>query len=112
MADTTLHDDELWAEFHRVVNMSSRELADWLRTCSASPQTERLPDHAGTPTGQQVLHILGKRRTDLNAQDVQVMRRVIRCVHTERRGDRDAIAGNFGWRHRLMSLGHDPLKPA
>jgi Protein of unknown function (DUF3140) len=58
------------AEFHRMVNMSSRELADWLRTCSASPQTERLPDRAGTPTGQQVLHILGKRRTDLNAQDV------------------------------------------
>jgi hypothetical protein len=25
-----------------------------------------------------VLHILGKRRTDINAQDVEVMRRVIR----------------------------------
>jgi hypothetical protein len=59
-----------------------RELADWLRTCSASSQAERLPDRAGTPTGQQVLHILGKRWTDLNAH-VQVMRRVIRCVHAE-----------------------------
>jgi len=112
MADTALHDDELWAEFHRVVNMSSRELADWLRTRSAGPQTEPLPDRAGTPTGQQVLHILGKRRTDLNADDLQVMRRVVRRVHAERRDDQEAKAGSAGWRHRLMSLGHDPLKPA
>lgn len=26
MAKTALNDDELWDEFHRVVNMSSREL--------------------------------------------------------------------------------------
>lgn len=96
MADTALHDLELWEEFHRVVNMSSRELADWLRTCSASPDVESLPDQAGTPTGQQVLHILGKRRTDLTADDLQVMRRVIRRVHAERRGDRESIAGAPG----------------
>lgn len=65
MAETALHDDELWAEFHRVVNMSSRELADWLRTRSASSAAESLPDPAGPPTGQQVLRILSKRRTDL-----------------------------------------------
>lgn len=28
MADTALDDTELWDEFHRVVNMSSRELAE------------------------------------------------------------------------------------
>lgn len=109
MANTALHDAELWEEFHRVVNMSSRELADWLRTCSASPDVEKLPDQAGTPYGQQVLH---KRRTDLTADDLQVMRTVVRRVHAERRGDRESDAGQPGWRHRLMSLGHDPLKPA
>jgi hypothetical protein len=112
MADTALHDAELWEEFHQVVNMSSRELADWLRTCSASADVESLPDQAGTPTGQQVLHILSKRRTDLTADDLQVMRRVVRRVHAARRGDREPDAGQTGWRHRLMSLGHDPLKPA
>ena len=25
-------DDDLWQEFHTVVNMTSRELEDWLRT--------------------------------------------------------------------------------
>jgi hypothetical protein len=107
-----LHESELWHEFHRVVNMSSRELADWLRTRSASPDAESLPEQAGTPTGQQVLHILGKRRTDLTDDDLQVMRRVVRRVHAERQGVRESFAGRTGWRHRLMSLGHDPLKPA
>jgi hypothetical protein len=113
MAKTALRDGELWDEFHRVVNMSSRELADWLRTRSASPDAESYPDQAGTPTGQQVLHILSKRRTDLTSEDLQTMRTVVNRVHAARRwGDREAVAGRTGWRHRLMSLGHDPLKPA
>jgi len=113
MAKTALRDDELWNEFHRVVNMSSRELSDWLRTCSASPDAESYPDQAGTPTGQQVLHILSKRRTDLTSEDLQVMRKVVKQVYSRRqRGNQEAVAGRTGWRHRLMSLGHDPLKPA
>jgi len=52
-------EDELWDEFHRVVNMTSRELADWLRT----------------------------------------------------RDELEPVAGQAHWRHKLMSLGHDPLKP-
>lgn len=113
MAETALRDNQLWEEFHRVVNMSSRELDDWLRTRSAFPGTKDLPNKAGTPTGQQVLHILRKRRTDLTPEDLRVMRKVVNRVHAGRqRGDREAVAGRTGWRHRLMSLGHDPLKPA
>jgi hypothetical protein len=63
MVDTALHEGELWLEFHRVVNMSSEELASWLRAHSVSSNAENIP-------------------------------------------------GRAGWRHRLMSLGHDPLKPA
>lgn len=111
MAETTLADQELWDEFHRVVNMSSRELAEWLRTRSASPDSESVPDQAGTPTGQEVLHVLRKRRTDLTSEDLRVMRKVITRVHAERRDDLEPAAGQASWRHRLMSLGHDPLKP-
>jgi hypothetical protein len=109
MADV---DDELWDEFHRVVNMTSRELSEWLRTRDAGEDGEELPDQAGTPTGKQVLAILGKRRQDLTPHDTDVMRRVVDRVHTQRRDDLEPTAGQAGWRHRLMSLGHDPLKPA
>jgi hypothetical protein len=109
MADV---DDELWDEFHRVVNMTSRELSEWLRTRDAGEEGEELPDQAGTPTGQQVLAILGKRRQDLTPHDTDVMRRVVDRVHAQRRDDLEPTAGQSGWRRRLMSLGHDPLKPA
>ena len=90
MADV---DDELWDEFHRVVNMTSRELGDWLRTRDAGEDTEELPDQAGTPTGQEVLGILGKRRVDLTAEDEHVMRRVVERVHAQRRDDLEPTAG-------------------
>lgn len=104
-------EDELWEEFHRVVNMTSRELADWLRTRSADDEQEALPDQAGTPTGRHVLSILGKRRTDLTPDDERVMRSVVRRVEAERRDDLEPVAGEAHWRHKLMSVGHDPLKP-
>jgi hypothetical protein len=103
-------DEELWDEFHRVVNMSSRELREWLRVRSAAPDSEELPDHAGTETGQHVLAILGKRRTDLNADDERVMRNVVERIHSERRDDLEPTPGQANWRHRLMTMGHDPLK--
>ncbi len=90
--------------------MSSRELSDWLRTRSADPEVEALPDQAGTPTGQRVLAILGKRRTDLDDNDIGVMRSVVDRVLAERRDDLEPTTGEAHWRHRLMSLGHDPLK--
>lgn len=104
--------DELWDEFHRVVNMTSRELRDWLAVRDAGEDTEALPDQAGTETGQRVLAILGKRRTDLTPDDVAVMEKVVRKVLDERRDDLEPTAGQAAWRHKLMTMGHDPLKPA
>jgi hypothetical protein len=105
-------DPGLWEEFHRVVNMTSRELADWLRTQSAAEDTETLPDQAGSQTGKHVLAILQKRKTDLTADDERVMRNVVDRIHAQRREDLEPTAGQDHWRHRLMTLGHDPLKAA
>jgi hypothetical protein len=110
MAETV--DDALWGDFHTVVNMTSRELSDWLRTRAAGAEAEELPDRSGTPTGQEVLAVLGKRRGDLTGTDARVMRRVVERVREQRRDDLEPVAGQSAWRHRLMTLGHDPLKPA
>ena len=103
--------DALWEDFHRTVNMTSQELAAWLRVRDAGEETEPLPDEAGTATGQHVLAILQKRRTDLTDDDVRVMYRVVDTV-----GDLVDVADepepeSTRRRHRLMTLGHDPLKP-
>lgn len=103
--------DALWNEFHAVVNMTSRELRDWLRTRSSGEDAEPLPDEAGSQTGQRVLEILSKRKQDLTDDDVRVMGRVIDAVRSERRDDLEPTGGQAAWRHRLMTMGHDPLKP-
>ncbi|EID55691.1 DUF3140 domain-containing protein [Saccharomonospora xinjiangensis] len=103
--------DRLWDEFHRVVNMTSRELSEWLRTTAATAKDEELPDHAGPELGRRVLEILGKRKTDLADDDLDVMRKVVDRVHGQRGDDLEPTAGETHWRHRLMSIGHDPLKP-
>ncbi|OBF95522.1 hypothetical protein A5790_07390 [Mycobacterium sp. 852002-51152_SCH6134967] len=104
-------DAALWDEFHRVVNMTSRELLDWLRTRSAAEDSEEMPDQAGTETGRAVLEILQKRSVDLTDEDERVMRKVVDRVHAERGVDLEPTAGQENWRHRLMTIGHDPLKP-
>jgi len=105
---------DLWDEFHRVVNMTSRELSEWLRVNAADDQTEELPDRAGPPTGRHVLEILRKRKVDLTDGDERVMREVVDRVYAERPDDLDPVVrrgqDQEDWRHRLMSIGHDPLK--
>jgi hypothetical protein len=103
--------DELWDEFHELVNMTSRELEDWLRTESAGDTTEALPDQAGPELGHHVVRILGKRRADLTDDDIAVMERVVRRIRRERGDEPEPTAGDTHWRHKLMSVGHDPLKP-
>jgi hypothetical protein len=109
--------DALWDEFHRVVNMTSQELAAWLRVSDAAEESEPLPEHAGSPTGQHVLAILQKRRTDLTEDDLDVMYKVVDTVTAETDPERtpkpesEPEAEETQRRHRLMTLGHDPLKP-
>lgn len=61
------------------MNMTARELADWLRTVAAS-QDAAAGDRPGPATGQQVLHVLSRRRTDVTPQDVEVMRGVHEAI--------------------------------
>ncbi|MCQ9181255.1 DUF3140 domain-containing protein [Streptomyces sp. IBSBF 2953] len=107
----TLELDALWEDFHRAVNMTSQELTAWLRVRDADENAEPLPEQAGSPTGQHVLAILQKRRTDLTDDDVQVMYRVVDTVAEEADAENEPEAEDTRRRHRLMTIGHDPLRP-
>ncbi|MFF3612100.1 DUF3140 domain-containing protein [Streptomyces sp. NPDC002580] len=109
--------DALWDEFHRVVNMTSQELAAWLRVGEAGEQSGPPPGAAGQPTGLHVLELLRKRRADLTDDDIRTMYEVVDIVSAEEDGENGdggpgAGTGDARLRHRLMTLGHDPLKPA
>ncbi len=100
----------LWEQFHATVNMTSVELRDWLLT-SASGEAAFTPDPDMDleELGRGVLHVLGKRRTDLTPADAEVMSRVVGLVG-EWLDRRPPEGDGSVWRHRLMSVGHDPLK--
>ncbi|MEU5043572.1 DUF3140 domain-containing protein [Streptomyces griseorubiginosus] len=102
--------EALWEDFHRAVNMTSQELAAWLRVSDADESAEPLPEHAGEPTGQHVLAILQKRRTDLTDEDIEVMYEVVDTVDAEADTENGPGAEDSPRRHRLMSVGHDPLR--
>jgi hypothetical protein len=114
--------DELWDRFHDVVNMNSRELRDWLGVEATGVGV--VPDGgsvAAAPPdvydddrelGQRVLAVLGKRRTDLTGDDVETIAQVvIRVERLRSQLPEEPAAGTTHRRHRLMTLGHDPLKP-
>lgn len=102
--------DELWDEFHRLVNMTSADLRDWLAVEHAGEQTDGFPDQAGDPVSRTVLEVLSKRRTDLTEDDAQTMQDVVDRIRAERGEEPEPTAGDDQWRRRLMALGHDPLK--
>ncbi|GGZ41180.1 DUF3140 domain-containing protein [Streptomyces poonensis] len=112
MADA--HDIEvLWNDFHRVVNMPSPELADWLRMHDAGENVEPLPDQAGGEIGRHVLAILQKRRRDLTDGDIEVMQHVVDEIlsQVDLENEPEPESGHDTLRrHHLMSLGHDPLR--
>jgi len=103
--------DELWDEFHTVVNMTSRELTDWMLTQESGETTAEFGTTPETEVAQQVVAILGKRRTDLTPDDIDTMEHVVEQVRTIRGDEPEPEAYDDDVRHLLMSFGHDPLKP-
>lgn len=102
-------EDDLWQRFHRAVNMSSRELVDWL---GQEPDLGPRPGPSRpSPLGQAVVGILGKRRTDLTDEDLAVMRKVIDVVDDETAGvSAEEVVADDRRRHRLLNVGHDALR--
>jgi hypothetical protein len=101
--------DALWQRFHTVVNMTSRELADWL---GVEPDLSPQPGQAGpSPLGLAVLDVLGKRRSDVTPRDLETMQKVLDVVEEERaQTSPKQLAEDERSRHRLMNVGHDPLR--
>lgn len=103
--------DELWERFHGVVNMTSRELVDWLGVQPdldgvVPPEEQRRP-----PLGVAVVRILAKRRVDLTDGDCDVMTKVIDVFEEETaEASREEQVSDERRRHRLMNVGHDPLR--
>ncbi|TMQ97826.1 DUF3140 domain-containing protein [Actinomadura soli] len=101
-----------WEDFHRLVNMTSDELRIWLMTDASGEEAfPPGPSPGVSELGARVVDVLRKRKVDLTEGDADVMRQVVDYVE-DRLDDRPPDAErDEEWRHALMTVGHDPLRP-
>jgi hypothetical protein len=108
-------DEDTRDEFGRSVNMTRKELGDWLETdeSKAAGQHDGGGESTGHESGRHIVAILEKRQGDLTEDDYAHMRKVNGYVkrHLAQRPDKpdDELAG-MTWTHSLKNWGHDPLK--
>ncbi len=109
MAEHDTVTEQTWQDFHAVVNMTGQELREWLLTdASGEDAFDNDPARPVSRTGEDIVNLLNKRRTDVTESDTELMREVTEFVRDQLADPRREDAQ---WRRRLMSVGHDPLKP-
>lgn len=101
-----------WEDFHRLVNMTSDELRIWLLT-DASGEDAFPPGPAPgvSELGARVVDVLRKRKVDLTDGDAEVMQEVVDFVEDRLENRPPDAERDDAWRHALMTVGHDPLRP-
>lgn len=101
-----------WEDFHRLVNMTSDELRIWLLTDASGEEAFPAgPSPGVSGLGARVVDVLRKRKVDLTEDDAEVMQEVVDFVEDRLDNRPPDAERDERWRHSLMSVGHDPLRP-
>ena len=105
-------DEQVVEEFGEAVNMSRKELEEWLETdeSKAVGQKDGRSESKGHESGRRIVRILEKDESDYTDDDIEHMRRVVSYVHRHRAQEPKGEVEDSNWRYSLMNWGHDPLK--
>ena len=109
------HDDDTTRrEFGEAVNMTPRELEEWLDTDesrSVGQKSGGSGESTGHESGRRIVELLRTKKDDLTDDDLAHMRKVHGYVqrHTAQRPEKEDVESSK-WRYSLMNWGHDPLK--
>src|ERR671916_1141765 len=76
-------DEQVVEEFDETVNMSRKELEEWLETEESKEvgQKDGGGESKGHESGRKIVEILGKNESDYTDEDIEHMRRVVSYVH-------------------------------
>ncbi|SOB87459.1 Protein of unknown function [Sphingomonas guangdongensis] len=107
---------EVRRDFDEAVNMTPKELEDWLETDDSKRVGWKGEDgkgdgeSVGHHSGRRIVAIKRKKVSELSDDDLAHMRKVHSYVarHSAQRPDGGVSETN--WRYSLMNWGHDPLK--
>lgn len=106
---------QTYQEFSDAVNMTRKELEDWLGTDEAQSagQSDDGGESKGHASGRHIVEILDKKKADLTDADYSHMEKVNGYVarHLKQRPDKsDEELAGMKWTYSLRNWGHDPLK--
>ena len=99
-------------EFNEAVNMTPKELEDWLKTDDSKKvgQKDDGGESTGHEMGRKIVNLLGKKQADYTDEDVKHMQKVVSYVHRHSAQKPKGDVEDTRWRYSLMNWGHDPLK--
>jgi hypothetical protein len=105
--------EEIWDEFKELVNMSPKELEDFLDTEESQKVGQDSGDgeSKGHKSGKRIVEIKHKKKADLTDDDYDHMARVVGYINRHlKQGGPDEDMEHSKWRYSLMNWGHDPKK--
>ena len=104
---------EVRRDFDDAVNMSPKELEEWLETEESQSVGQDTGDGEATghKMGRRIVALKRKAADDLDADDHDAMAKVTGYVHrhVKQGGPKDGVE-HSNWRYSLMNWGHDPMK--
>ena len=106
-------DEQVVEEFVEAVNMSRKELEEWLETEESNEvgQKDGGSESKGHESGRKIVEILDKNESDYTDDDIDHMRRVVSYVHRHQAQKPETEdVEESRWRYSLLNWGHDPLK--
>jgi hypothetical protein len=105
-------DEQVVEEFDEAVNMSPKELEEWLETEESKEvgQKDGGSESKGHESGRKIVEVLEKDESDYTEDDIDHMRRVVSYVHRHQAQKPKGNIEDSNWRYSLMNWGHDPLK--
>ena len=108
--------DEVFGEFRAAVNMTPKELEDWLGTDESQDVGQKSGgksggkgESTGHESGRRIVELLRTKKGELTDDDRAHMRKVVGYVHRHLAQRPDGDVEHTRWRYSLMNWGHDPL---
>jgi hypothetical protein len=97
-------------EFEDSVNMTRKQLEDWLQTEESKSVGQGEGESKGHESGRKIVGILQKNKSDYTDKDLEHMKRVNAYVKRHLGQGPKGEVEDSNWRYSLMNWGHDPLK--
>lgn len=103
---------QLIDDFHDAVNMTAKEIEDWLDTEESKSvgQKDENGKIKGRESGKEIIEILNKNQSDYTKADCDRMKKVVSYVHRHLAQKPSGDIEHSNWRYSLMNWGNDPLK--